>query len=100
MMRKLLLSLSVVVWIAPCQADVATDTALGHIDFPNSGSADAQAPFVRGVLLLHSFEYEDAREEFRRAQAIDPRFSLAYWGEAMTHNHPLWREQDREAALA
>jgi len=19
---------------------------------------------------------------------------MAYWGEAMTHNHPLWREQD------
>jgi len=74
--------------------------ALGTISFPNSGAKEAQAPFIRGVLLLHSFEYEDAREAFREARAIDPRFALAAWGEAMTHNHPLWREQDRAAALA
>jgi tetratricopeptide (TPR) repeat protein len=72
---------------------------LGSISFPNSGNAAAQAPFVRGVLLLHSFEYDTAAEAFRQAQAADPEFALAYWGEAMTYNHPLWREQDRDAAL-
>lgn len=71
---------------------------LGRIDFPNSGSPEAQEPFIRGVLLLHSFEYEDSREAFREAQTIDPDFALAYWGEAMTHNHPLWRQQNLEAA--
>ena len=25
---------------------------------------------------------------------------MAYWGEAMTYNHPVWMEQDRAAALA
>ena len=73
---------------------------LGTIHFPNSGSPEAQAPFVEGVLLLHSFEFDDAAEAFREAQEIDPDFALAYWGEAMTYHHPLWREQDREAALA
>ncbi|MEZ5330837.1 MAG: hypothetical protein R2991_02020 [Thermoanaerobaculia bacterium] len=73
---------------------------LGTISFPNSGAPDAQEAFVRGVLLLHSFEFADAREAFREAEGIDPGFALAYWGEAMTHNHPLWREQDRAAALA
>jgi len=24
---------------------------------------------------------------------------MAHWGEAMTHNHPIWMEQDREAGL-
>ena len=77
----------------------ATDVVdLGSIDFPNSGSKEAQGAFYRGVLLLHSFEYVDAREEFQAAQAIDSDFALAYWGEAMTHNHPLWRQQDLEAA--
>ena len=71
---------------------------LGRIDFPSSGGPEAREAFVRGVLLLHSFEYEDARESFRDAQTADPDFALAYWGEAMTHNHPLWRQQDREAA--
>jgi hypothetical protein len=72
---------------------------LGSISFPNSGSAAAQAPFVRGVLLLHSFEFEPAAEAFRESQKADASFALAYWGEAMTYNHPLWQQQDRDAAL-
>ena len=77
----------------------ADEPSLGKIDFTNSGASEAQEAFTRGALLLHSFEYEDAREAFRETQTIDPDFALAYWGEAMTHNHPLWAEQDRVAAL-
>src|SRR5262245_7245484 len=73
---------------------------LGRIDFPNSGPPEAQAAFVRGVLLLHSFEYQDAAESFREAQAIAPGFALAYWGEAMTNCHPIWQEENRDAAQA
>jgi len=72
---------------------------LGEISFPNSGSEAAQEDFIAGVLYLHNFEYEDARDAFLRAQATDPAFALAYWGEAMTHNHPIWMQQDREAGL-
>jgi tetratricopeptide (TPR) repeat protein len=79
-------------------AAAAADTRLGSLDFPNSGAAAAQDAFVRGVLLLHSFEYEDAREAFREARRLDPGFALAYWGEAMTHNAPIWDRQDRDAA--
>ena len=71
---------------------------LGRIDFKTSGSPAAQSHFLRGALLLHSFEYSDAAEEFRQAQAAEPGFAMAYWGEAMTYNHPLWKEQDRDAA--
>src|SRR5262249_13864856 len=63
-------------------------TGLGRIEFPNSGPRAAQAPFLRGVLLLHSFEYADAAEAFREAQARAPQFALAYWGEALTYCHP------------
>ena len=28
----------------------------------------------------------------------DPAFALAYWGEAMSFNHPLWAQQDLPAA--
>ncbi len=72
--------------------------SLGKIDFPNSGSPAAQEQFLRGVLLLHSFEYEDARESFRQAQALDPDFAMAFWGEAMTYNHAVWVEVDLEKA--
>ncbi len=73
---------------------------LGQIDFPTSGSPAAQPHFLRGALLLHSFEFDDAREAFQQAQKIDPNFAMAYWGEAMSHNHPLWLEQDLPAARA
>jgi len=77
----------------------AQDRRLGTVSFRNSGAAEAQGAFIEGVLLLHSFEFEDAASAFRSAQELDPDFALAYWGEAMTYNHPLWREQDRTAAL-
>jgi tetratricopeptide (TPR) repeat protein len=73
---------------------------LGHISFPNSGPPEAQSAFVRGVLLLHSFEYEDAAEAFREAQAVAPEFALAYWGESLTHSHPIWHEENLEKARA
>lgn len=92
--------LAALVLAAALSAETVEIAELGRLDFPNSGAREAQEPFARGVLLLHSFEYEDAREAFQEARAIDPDFALAAWGEAMTHNHPLWRQQDREAALA
>jgi len=71
---------------------------LGSIDFKVSG-ADAALPyFEKGMLLLYSFEYEDARAEFLEAQNIDSLFAMAYWGEAMTYNHSLWQRQEREKA--
>ncbi len=72
---------------------------LGVLDFPNSGAAAAQDAFSRGVMLLHSFEFDDAHSTFLAAQAIDPGFAMAIWGEAMTFNHPLWAQQNREEAL-
>ncbi|MEE8492113.1 MAG: tetratricopeptide repeat protein, partial [Acidimicrobiia bacterium] len=67
---------------------------LGSLSFPNSGAPDAQHDFLRGVLLLHSFEYDFAAQAFRKAQEIDPNFAMAYWGEAMTYTHPVWSQKD------
>lgn len=67
---------------------------LGSLSFPNSGNEAAQAPFNKGVLLLHSFEFGDAREAFQEAQEEDPEFALAYWGEAMANNYPLWQDKN------
>lgn len=87
----------------PASLESVTPTrvpGLGHISFPNSGPAEAQPAFLRGVLLLHSFEYEDAAEAFREAQALAPDFALAYWGEALTHSHPIWHEEAPDKARA
>lgn len=77
----------------------AQNGTLGVIDFLNSGDSEAQADFIKGVKLLHNFEYEDAARAFRKAQKEDPSFVLAYWGEAKTYNHAIWMQQDREAAM-
>jgi tetratricopeptide (TPR) repeat protein len=85
------------------QALKPSSPRLGAVVFPNSGSAAAQAHFLRGVAWLHSFGYEDAIDAFRAAQKIDPSFALAYWGEAMSFSQPLWffEEVDQgRAALA
>ena len=73
---------------------------LGEINFPTSGPADAQKHFIEGVLLLHSFEYERSRRAFAEAARVAPSFALAYWGEAMTYDHPIWAENDKPGALA
>ena len=77
-----------------------TAQELGSVNFPTSGDPEAQPHFEAGLLLLHNFEYEDAAARFRRARELDPDFAMAYWGEAQTYNHPIWMEQDRDAALA
>ena len=59
---------SLVCLLATCSPSWAQLEGLGRIEFPTSATGEAQAVFVRGVLLLHSFEYEDARDEFVRAQ--------------------------------
>lgn len=74
--------------------------ALGRISFPTSGAAQAQPAFLRGVLLLHSFEYDDAIEAFRQAQRADPAFAMAYWGEALAYNQPLWFNESVDKARA
>jgi tetratricopeptide (TPR) repeat protein len=77
---------------------IGQEARLGTVEFPTSGSAQAQAYFIRGLAALHSFWYEEAATEFRRSTEIEPDFMMGYWGEAMTYNHPLWAQQDTEAA--
>jgi tetratricopeptide (TPR) repeat protein len=74
------------------------DGELGTIHFPTSAKGPAQAAFLVGVKGLHNFEFDTAAEAFREAQKADPGFALAYWGEAMSFNHPLWAEQDIASA--
>lgn len=92
------LALAVLLSVASLDARVQGD--LGKFDFPTSGSAAAQPAFLRGVRLLHSFEYDDAKEAFQEAQRSDPGFAMAYWGEAMTYNHAVWQQTAPELANA
>jgi tetratricopeptide (TPR) repeat protein len=77
-----------------------SESKLGEFHFKNSGSPEAQEQFHRGVGGLYNFWFDEAQEAFHKAQQVDPDFALAYWGEAMSYNHPLWAEQDIAAARA
>ena len=62
--------------------------AAGTVDFPVSCKPAAQPEFIRGVALLHSFFYEEARRSFTAAAEKDPGCAMAQWGIAMTWWHP------------
>jgi tetratricopeptide (TPR) repeat protein len=83
---------------AGAQPPKSPGVELGSINFPTSAKPAAQAPFLTGVKALYNFEFDIAADAFREAQKADPGFALAYWGEAMSFNHPLWAQQDLPAA--
>jgi tetratricopeptide (TPR) repeat protein len=64
--------------------------ALGTVHFETSCSPVVNAAFTRGVALLHSFGYEEARRAFEDVATRDERCAMAQWGIAMTWWHPLW----------
>ena len=91
---------AIIFFLSCSTAKKESKDSLGEIDFTATGKSEAQPTFKKGMLLLYSFEYVDAAEEFRKAINMDKDFTMAYWGEAMTQNHPLWRYQDYEKATA
>ena len=95
---KLLTSFFILFFIVSCKQQETTKNYLGVVNITITGKKSAQPHFETGLLLLHSFEYEDAREAFQKAKTVDPEMVMAYWGEAMTYNHSLWQEQDYEDA--
>jgi len=64
--------------------------AAGKVEFPISCASSVQSEFSRGVALLHSFFYEEARRVFTSLAERDPKCAMAQWGIAMTWWHPIW----------
>jgi tetratricopeptide (TPR) repeat protein len=63
-------------------------TGLAHMDI--SCSPEVVANFDRALALLHNFWYSRALEGFQQILSADPQCAMAYWGAAMTYNHPFW----------
>jgi tetratricopeptide (TPR) repeat protein len=56
-----------------------------------------ESSFNLAVALLHSFQYEQARQAFDGASGEDPQCAMAQWGVAMSHYHGLWDNGDMAA---
>jgi tetratricopeptide (TPR) repeat protein len=99
-MRRTTLLLGSIVLVVACSSPSKKNHALGELTFNVTGSEAANGHFIKGHLLMHSFEYDDAADAFRQAIEEDPSCVMAYWGEAMTYNHPIWQEQNYEEGKA
>jgi tetratricopeptide (TPR) repeat protein len=75
---------------APVHAGTISAEQLGTVSFPVSCSPQVQAPFNRGVALLHDFWYAEAQPQFERIARDDPRCAMAHWGIAMSVFQQIW----------
>jgi tetratricopeptide (TPR) repeat protein len=69
---------------------------LGKVNFPTSCSAEAQPIIEKGVALLHSFQYEEARQTFSEVETQDRKCAIAHWGKAMSLYEQLWGFPDKK----
>src|SRR5262249_17054752 len=76
---------------------------LGRAHMDTSCAPAVAAEFDRSLALLHNFWYVRAFERFNQIAKDDPGCAMAYWGAAMTYNHPFWdppSKADEAAAWA
>src|SRR5260370_13192762 len=71
---------------------------VGSVHFPISCSKGVELSFNRAVALLHSFQYEQARQAFSEISTQDPTYAMAQLAVAMSHYHGLWDNSDPHAA--
>src|SRR6267142_4865666 len=58
---------------------------LGKVVFPTSCDAKVQAQFERGVAMLHSYWFTEARKVFESVAQQDSSCAIAYWGLAVNY---------------
>lgn len=63
---------------------------LGHAHMDITCAPEAAGDFDRSLALLHNFWYARALTAFTEVARRDPDCAIAYWGAAMTYNHPFW----------
>ena len=66
-------------------APAAAQDKLGKVTFPTSCDAKVQAQFERGVAMLHSYWFTEARKVFEAVAQQDTSCAIAYWGLAVNY---------------
>jgi tetratricopeptide (TPR) repeat protein len=72
------------------KTEIPASEQLGHVSFPNSCKAEAQPALLKGLALLHSFQYSESEAAFKAALDLDANCAMAQWGKAMALYHQLW----------
>ncbi|WP_255441481.1 hypothetical protein [Synechococcus sp. BSA11S] len=72
---------------------------LGTVQWPTSCASAVQPQLERGLALLHHMTYRGARATFEAVADKDPDCAMAYWGQSMTHIHPLWSDPPSEESF-
>jgi tetratricopeptide (TPR) repeat protein len=84
-------------WCGDEHHHTLTQEEVGSVHFSTSCSKTVESSFNRSVALLHSFQYEQARQSFDEISHQDPKCAMAQWGVAMSHYHGLWDNGDTAA---
>ena len=74
-MKKSIILLFTIVALSACKKEKTQSNTLGLVDLEVTGNEEAAKHFEKGLLLLHSFEYDDAQEAFDLAQQADPQMA-------------------------
>jgi hypothetical protein len=101
--KAVLASILFLVSLALCQEDhhhALTEEEVGSVHFTTSCRTELAGSFNGAVALLHSFQYEQARQAFAEIAAQDPQCAMAEWGVAMSHYHGMWDNGDLSAGRA
>src|SRR5215469_2100365 len=90
MMLSLLLVFASIGVCLAVDAPQPASSAVGHVHMDTSCGPAMSVKFDEGIALLHNFWYPRALSTFDQVIQIDPDCAIAYWGAAMTFNHPFW----------
>ena len=86
---------------AALNAQSTKSSDVGVVRFETSCARTTQPTFVRGVALLHSFEFGAATKAFNDVLATDSSCAIAYWGVALSAwGNPFAAGNKSEAQLA
>ncbi len=76
--------------VGPWQLVSARESGDSAVSFRHICVDDISLEFDSAVTLLHSFEYPEAEQSFRKILENHPGCAMARWGLAMSLWHPLW----------
>src|SRR6266705_3316725 len=101
--RSYLFAVNYIMAHQPSKAPAEKDRGFGDVHMNVSILPALAADFDAALALLHNFWYARALEAFNKLIKADPECAMAYWGAAMTYNHPFWdppTQEDLAAAWA